>query len=74
MDLTDGAVLSYVTSGDVDSLPVHMFAMSRRSKRCIDGEIEVPVWVYLSNPSTTYAMTALINSIERQFHEKYFAV
>ena len=63
----DEAVLSAVTSGDVDSLIVHMLFLSYGWPRKDDGDFKHPVYVWLLNPGKVYLITGIIRLIEKKF-------
>ena len=67
------SILSYVTSSDVDALPIHMFTLSHRWARSDDG-FKVPVYVCLQKPGEVFNITALIHALESHYGEKYFAM
>ena len=74
-DLKPGdAVLSFVTSGDIDALPLHLFALSHLWPRDATGKFSIPVYVHLQNPGAVYNITRMIELLEFYFQEKYFAM
>ena len=74
-DLKPGdAVLSFVTSGDIDAVAIHLFALSHLWPRDATGKFSIPVYVHLQNPGTVYNITRMIELLEFYFQEKYFAM
>lgn len=71
-ELNDGdAILSVVTSGDIDAVIIHMFALSYKWPRNTDGKYKFPVYVLLQKPSPDlYNITSLLECLEAQFKNR----
>lgn len=70
------ACASIVTSGDIDAVVIHLFAMSFLWPRKEDGKFKNPVYVILQKAGSIfdiYNVTQLIEILESAWHEKYFA-
>ena len=62
------------TSGDIDSVPIHLFALSYQWPRDINGKFKNPVYVILQKTNAkndVYNITSVIELLERVFDEKY---
>ena len=68
-------VISYVTSGDIDAIPIHLFTVSSVWPRRADGSFKHPVYTMLQKPSGTevYNITAIIQLLEEKFADPYIA-
>jgi hypothetical protein len=77
-DLQPGkAIASVVSSGDIDAVPVHLFAVSLHWPRNEDGTFKYPVYVFLQKKSKHfdfYNITGIIQVLERKYGEKHVAV
>ena len=66
----EGAIASYLTSGDIDSIPIHLYFISSHWPRNQDGTFKHPVFCILRKPNSSvdvYNMTAIINAIEKEY-------
>lgn len=70
-DLEEGdGVVSYVTSGDIDAVVIHLFALSIHWPRKDDGGFRFPVYVALQKPGREhdlYCITDIICIIEKEY-------
>jgi len=69
-------VVSLMTSGDVDALPIHLFAISHLWPRSGDGSFMNDVFVVLAKPKgmkDVYDITGIVTRIEQKFG-KYAAM
>ena len=70
-------VVSVVTSGDIDAVPIHLFALSYQWPRDINGKFKNRVYVILQKANAkndVYDITSIIELLERVFDEKYIAM
>ena len=68
------AVVSVLTSGDIDGVVIHMFVVSLHWHRNDDGSFKNPVYVLLQKPNPDlYNITAIAEHVEKQFGFKYAA-
>ena len=68
----DRCVLSFVTSSDVDAIPLHLYALSQRQNRPRDhnGKFKCKVLVWLRNPGCVYDITAWIEALESKYDDE----
>ena len=70
-DLKDGeGIVAYVTSGDIDAVVIHMFALSLHWPRKHDSSFSNPVYVVLQKPEgqhDIYCITRIIEIIEKRY-------
>ena len=63
----DEAIVSIVTSGDIDAIPLHMYAIARSWPRHTDGSFLHDIYVLLQKPKgklDLYDVTAIVSLIE----------
>ena len=71
-ELDEGdAVLSYVTSGDIDALPIHILAVSEFCPRLPNKKFKHDVFLFLKKPKKDmmpdlYCVTKIVESLEAQ--------
>ncbi|KAH3891472.1 hypothetical protein DPMN_015574 [Dreissena polymorpha] len=72
--LLDGnACVSIVTSGDIDAVVIHMFALSHGWPRTSDGKFKNSVFVILQKPVglyDTYHVTDILTALEEKWNDK----
>ena len=68
------SIVSAVTSGDIDSVIIHLFALSHLFPRNSEGKFKAHVYVYLQTPGTTYNVTKMIEILENNFNEPMIAM
>ena len=72
-EINDGdVVLSYVTSGDIDVIYIHLYAISKHWKRKENGSFCNEVFVVLSKPENKldiYNITAMIELVEKHYKD-----
>ena len=62
------SIVSYVTSADIDTVLIHMFALSLHWERDEDGNFKWPVYVWLQkNKPEIFDITGIIRAIEKHF-------
>ena len=62
------SVVSYITSADIDTVLIHMFALSLYWERDETGNFKWPVYVWLQKQkSEIYDITGIILSVEKYF-------
>ncbi len=70
-DLKEGdSVVSLVTSGDIDAVPIHLFAIAQHWPRRDDNTFNHPVFVILTKPKGShdvYNITQMIEVLERSY-------
>ena len=73
-DIKEGdAVASIVTSGDIDSVYIHMFVVSRLWPRYSNGSFKNPIFVILQKPRSRidiYNVTKMLEVLERSYADK----
>ena len=67
-------VLSVVSSGDIDALIIHLFALSHLWPRDSDGIFTIPVYLYLQIFGIVYNVTHIIQKIEAHYQEPMLAM
>ncbi|KAL3858945.1 hypothetical protein ACJMK2_009194 [Sinanodonta woodiana] len=72
-------VVSYVSSGDIDSIPIHILAISLYLPRKDDGNFKNNVYVVIKKPGSAgkldiYSITGIVSSIEMRYNEDEMAV
>ena len=71
------AVASFVSSGDIDSVIVHLFAISLHWPRDNQGQFLHPVYVVLQKRGKLfdfYDITGIIEVLEKKFENKYVGI
>lgn len=71
------AIASLVTSGDIDAVPIHMYAISRKWPRNDDNHFKFNVYVILEKPKEKldiYNITAIVNSLEKCYDDNQFGM
>ncbi len=64
-ELKDGdSVVSVVTSGDIDAIPIHLFALAQKWPRKEDGTFQFPVFVLLQKARGMFDIFNVTNMIE----------
>ena len=68
----DEAVASIVTSGDIDSVIIHLYTVSRCWPRKEDRTFKNPVYVILQKPSGSdvYNITAIVVLLEKHYNSQ----
>lgn len=69
-----GPIFSIVSSGDIDSVLIHLFAVSKHWKRGEDKKFLRQVYVSLQKPgktSETYCITKILEVLENEFDDPY---
>ena len=62
------SIVSYVTSADIDTVLIHIFALSLYWDRDEDGNFKWPVYVWLQKTKPEiFDITGIIRAIEKQF-------
>ena len=76
--LNDGdCLVSYVTSGDIDAIPIHLVAVSIHWPRKHDGKFKWPVFVVLHKPQGKYDIiniTKIVELLEMKFEDKTIGI
>ena len=77
-DLKSGkAVVSFVSSGDIDAVVIHLFAISLHWPRDAAGKFPQPVYVVLQKHGKYldfYNITGILEALEDKFDEMYIGV
>ena len=71
------AVASFVSSGDIDAVVIHLFAISLHWPRDDKDKFLHPVYVILQKNAKTldfYDITGIIEALEESFEEKYVGI
>ncbi|CAC5396692.1 unnamed protein product [Mytilus coruscus] len=71
------AVMSIVTSGDIDAVVIHLFALSRLWPRKDDSTFKIPVYVFLQKPGKIfdlYCITRMLEVLEKQLQDKHIGI
>ncbi|CAC5423937.1 unnamed protein product [Mytilus coruscus] len=66
--------MSIVTSGDIDAVVIHLFALSRLWLRKDDRTFKIPVYVFLQKPGKIfdlYCITPILEVLEKQLQDKH---
>ena len=69
---SEDKVISYVTSGDIDAVPIHMVAVALHWPRNEDGTFQWPVFVVLHKPQgkmDVFNITKLVECFEQSFQD-----
>ena len=69
--------VSFVTSGDIDEVVIHLFAMSYLWPRTEDGSLKNDVYVLLRKPNhryDIYNITKIISQLENVTSEQYIGI
>jgi hypothetical protein len=78
VDMADEeAIMSIITSGDIDAVPLHMFAVGRFWPRYQNGKFRNPVYVQLQKRggySDIYNITGIVETLEATFREPYIGM
>lgn len=65
-------VINYVTSADIDTISIQIFAVSLYWPRNPDGTFKFPVYVWLQKQKPEiYNITGILTTLEREFPNKY---
>ena len=60
--------VSDITSADIDTAPIHMFALNLHLEKDEDGNFKWPVYVWLKkDKQEIYDITGIIRALEKQF-------
>jgi len=63
------AVVSYLTSGDIDAIPIHLFYVASKWPRKMDNTFKHPVFCILrkKNVHDTYNITEIVTTLEKVY-------
>ncbi|CAC5415752.1 unnamed protein product [Mytilus coruscus] len=77
-DMEEGtACASIVTSGDIDAVTIHMFALCHLWPRNDNSSYKHPVYIILQKPGSTmdiYNITAILELLEKRWNDKYIGI
>ncbi|CAG2250908.1 PCF11 [Mytilus edulis] len=68
---------SILTSGDIDAVTIHMFALCHLWPRNDDNTYKHPVYIILQKPGSTmdvYNVTAILQLLERRWNDRYIGI
>ena len=71
------AAVSIVTSGDIDALYIHLFALSIHWPRNENGRFQSPVYVVLQKPGSkydVYNVTLLLELLEQVYADRTIGI
>ena len=71
------AVVSFVSSGDIDAVVIHLFAISLHWPRNEDGKFVHPVYVVLQKHAKSvdfYDVTGILETLEEKFEDLHIGV
>ena len=69
-DLKKGdAIMALVTSGDIDAVVIHLFALAHMWHKEEDGSYTHPVYVYLQRPGDLFDITGILTLMEKHFED-----
>lgn len=66
-------IISIISSGDIDAVPIHIYAVSQYWNRDAESNFIIPVYVLLQKPRgrwDIYNITSLIRLFETRFQDK----